>query len=42
MIKNLSDVDGIGIATLTDTDIVRNPIIAKILVKLDNYEQGKK
>jgi phosphate starvation-inducible PhoH-like protein len=42
MIKNLSDVDGIGIATLTDHDIIRNPIIAKILAKLDNYEQGRK
>jgi phosphate starvation-inducible PhoH-like protein len=42
MIKNLSDVDGIGISTLTDNDIIRNPIIAKILAKLDNYEQGRK
>ncbi len=42
MIKNLSDVDGIGISTLTDHDIIRNPIIAKILAKLDNYEQGRK
>jgi len=42
MIKNLLDVEGIGISTLTETDIVRNPIIAKILAKLDNYEQGKK
>jgi len=42
MIKNLSDVDGIGISTLTDHDIIRNPIIAKILAKLDHYEQGRK
>jgi phosphate starvation-inducible PhoH-like protein len=42
MIKNLSDVEGIGISTLTDHDIIRNPIIAKILAKLDNYEQGRK
>jgi phosphate starvation-inducible protein PhoH/intein/homing endonuclease len=42
MITNLSNVEGIGISTLTDSDIVRNPIIAKILAKLDNYEQGRK
>ena len=41
MMQNLDDVVGIGITTLTDTDIVRNPIIAKILAKLDSYEQGK-
>lgn len=42
MMSNLSNVDGIGISTLTDSDIIRNPIIAKILAKLDIYEQGRK
>jgi len=42
MMSNLSGVEGIGISTLTDSDIVRNPIIAKILAKLDHYEQGRK
>lgn len=42
MMNNLDKVEGIGISTLTDSDIVRNAIIAKILAKLDDYEQGKK
>ena len=42
MITNLSNVEGIGISTLTDSDIIRNPIIAKILARLHNYEQGRK
>jgi len=42
MMNNLANVEGIGISTLTDNDIVRNPIIAKILAKLDIYEQGRK
>lgn len=42
MMSNLSGVEGIGISTLTDSDIIRNPIIAKILAKLDHYEQGRK
>jgi phosphate starvation-inducible PhoH-like protein len=36
----LSDIDGVGIATLVDSDIIRNPIIAKILKKLDSLENG--
>lgn len=42
MISNLNGVEGIGIASLTDSDIVRNSIIAKILNRLDVYEQGGK
>lgn len=41
MIDALSDIEGIGVTHLTASDIVRNPIIAKILAKLDNYEHGK-
>jgi phosphate starvation-inducible protein PhoH len=40
MISNLNGVEGIGISSLTDSDIVRNPIIAKILNRLDVYEQA--
>lgn len=36
MIKALDDIEGIGIAELTNSDIVRNPIISKILLRLDN------
>jgi phosphate starvation-inducible PhoH-like protein len=42
MITNLANVEGIGISTLTDNDIIRNPIIAKILAKLDIYEESRK
>lgn len=42
MINNLSDIEGIGIAKLSDSDIVRNQIIGKILSRLDSYEQGRK
>ena len=42
MLDILSDTPGIGISRLTDTDIVRNPIIAKILSKLDSHEQSRK
>ncbi len=39
MIEALQGIDGIGCARLESCDIVRNPIIAKILSKLDGYEQ---
>lgn len=42
LIQTLDKTNGIGISTLTDIDIVRNPIISKILSKLDIYEQGGK
>lgn len=41
MIGGLQGVDGIGISELTGVDIVRNPIIVKILNRLDNIENGK-
>jgi phosphate starvation-inducible PhoH-like protein len=40
MINALSGVDGIGISELTGIDIVRNPIIVKILGRLDVFENG--
>lgn len=36
----LNGVDGVGIAKLEDVDIVRNPIIAKILGKIESYEDA--
>lgn len=41
MIEALDGVDGIGNSKLESSDIVRNPIIAKILSRLDNFENGK-
>lgn len=38
MMEALDNVEGIGIAKLVFSDIVRNPIIEKILIKLDSYE----
>lgn len=38
-LSNLLDgVEGVGISRLEDIDIVRNPIIAKILGKIESYE----
>lgn len=34
----LENTDGIGMSYLEPVDIIRNPIIAKIVAKLDNYE----
>lgn len=39
MIRYLDGVQGIGISSLESCDIVRNPIIANILYRLDSYEQ---
>ena len=39
MIAALSEVEGIGYSKLEASDIVRNPIISKILYRLDEYEQ---
>lgn len=36
----LTDIDGVGIAQLDYSDIVRNPIIEKILYRLDAIEQN--
>lgn len=38
MMKILQDIEGIGSAYLQPVDIVRNPIIAKVIARLDNYE----
>lgn len=38
MINGLYDIDGIGIVQLQGSDIVRNPIIVKILGRLDQLE----
>lgn len=38
MIEALNRVEGIGLAVLTNGDIVRNPIIGKIISRLDSYE----
>jgi phosphate starvation-inducible PhoH-like protein len=38
MIQTLANIEGIGIAQLHSSDIVRNPIIAKILARLESYE----
>ena len=36
----LKGVEGIGIANLEFSDIIRNAIIGKILARLDHYEQS--
>jgi len=38
MIKALYDTEGIGLSELKNSDIIRNPIIGKIMTKLDQYE----
>lgn len=38
MMRHLEGIEGIGIARLEHSDIVRNPIISKIISRLDNYE----
>ncbi len=42
LINALDGVDGIGTSKLESSDIIRNPIIAKILARLDNHENGNK
>lgn len=42
MIYNLDGVEGIGFSKLESMDIVRNPIIEKILTRLDSIEDGTK
>ena len=41
MINALNDIEGIGNCQLESSDIVRNPIIGKILTRLDSLEDGK-
>jgi phosphate starvation-inducible PhoH-like protein len=38
MIETLKGIEGIGVSLLNHTDIVRNPIIGKIITRLDQYE----
>jgi phosphate starvation-inducible PhoH-like protein len=38
LINALSGVDQIGVAQLFNQDIIRNPIIGKILSRLESYE----
>ena len=38
LIRSLNDIEGIGISELLNSDIVRNPIIAKILSRLEQIE----
>lgn len=41
MINALDGVEGIGISRLDNSDIVRNPIIGKIIGRLDSYENER-
>lgn len=41
MIDIIKGIEGIGISTLEHTDIIRNPIISKILSSIDSYEKNK-
>lgn len=41
MIETLSNLEGIGIAKLDASDIVRNPIIARIIKRLDSFENNE-
>lgn len=38
MINALQDIEGIGLSKLESSDIVRNPIIGRILSRLETYE----
>jgi len=38
MLSALEGIEGIGVSKLDFSDIVRNPIIGKIISRLDNYE----
>lgn len=40
LMKTLYDIEGIGISQLFNSDIVRNPIIGKIIEKLEYYENS--
>lgn len=41
MIEALEGVNGIGYCRLESSDIIRNPIISDILLRLDSYERNK-
>lgn len=38
LISNLQDIEGIGVSQLNNADIIRNPIIGKILARLETVE----
>jgi phosphate starvation-inducible PhoH-like protein len=38
LLSGLTDIEGIGISELNNADIIRNPIIGKILARLENIE----
>ena len=38
LISSLHDIEGIGVSELNNSDIIRNPIIGKILSRLENLE----
>lgn len=42
MMQALGGVEGVGISKLGNQDIVRNPIIGKIISRLENYEDESK
>ncbi len=39
LLETLTDLEGIGVSRLESCDIVRNPLIAKILHRLDEHEE---
>ena len=39
MIEQLGGIPGIGVSVLEISDIVRNPIISNIIIKLEEYEK---
>lgn len=41
MIEALTGIDNIGVCSLQCADIIRNPLIGKILSRLDSYESQK-
>lgn len=41
MINALEGVEGIGVSRLDNSDIIRNPIIGKIIGRLDSYEHER-
>ena len=41
MIRALDGIEGIGVSRLENGDIVRNPIIGKIIGRLDSYEKDE-
>ena len=42
VVKILQNVDGIGFVTLDDADVVRNPLVRKIILAYDSHEPNKK